>query len=326
MRRSFTSIIKGWFSSARKALRTQRGRNVVLYAVCLVVAFLFWVMMTLDEPTERDYHIRCQLVNVPDSIVVVDDLPPYLSVVVKGKGTQFVRKDVLGLPVMELDFRQYSNNNGYITLSRAKLDSKLRELFGGGVTILAVVPDTLRLGFTSGAGYKLPLKVNADVTTSSHSVISGPIRAALDSVRVYTVGNIRPHIEYVETQTISCHDISDTTRVNVGMKRIAGVRVVPETVEVTIPVELLVSKKVSLPVRVENLPENTRMITYPSTIEVSYLVPMRLSNHTINARAVIDYNNANASTRFAPVSIESPKGGYRMVSVSQDSVEYVIER
>lgn len=310
-----------------RALRTRRGQNVGLYLVCLVVAFLFWVMMSLDETTERDYNISVQLTNVPDSVVIVGNMPTELSVVVKGKGTQFLRYDITGVPVMEIDFRQYSGIGDYVVLSRTKIDSRVRDLFGQGVSIVAVNPDSIRVGYTSGRGYKLPLKIDWNVTTSTHSVISGPVTASQDSVMVYTVGNIRPDIEVVETKHIQLADVSDTTVVNVGIKQMPGVRVVPGSVDVTIPVELLVSKKCSLPVRFVNLPENTRVITYPSVVEVSYLVPMRLSNSEISAKAVVDYNEINQSSRLAPVEIQTEAGGgYRLVSVSQDSLEYVIER
>lgn len=326
MKLSVGKKIGNWFASIGRALRTRRGHNVVLYLICLAVAFLFWIMMSLDEPTERDYRIPLELTNVPDSVVVVGNLPPYLSVVVKGKGTQFVRYDVMGVPMLSIDFRQYTGAGDYISLSRAKLDSKLRELFGQGVSILAVNPDSLYVGYTSGSGFKVPVKIDWDVQTSSHSVISGPIRSSIDSVMVYTVSNLRPNVEFIETEPISLRNISDTTVVNVALKHGAGLRVIPDHVDVTIPVELLVSKKSSLPIRFKNLPENTRVITYPSVIEVSYLVPVRLSNAAISAKAIVDYNLINQTSRLAPVEIESGSGGYRIVSVSQDSVEYVIER
>lgn len=276
--------------------------------------------------TERDYRIPVQLTHVPDSVVVVGKLPTDLSIVVKGKGTQFVRYDIMGVPVMEIDFRQYSGFGDYISLSRTKLDSRLRDIFGQGVSIIAVNPDSIRVGYTSGSGYKIPLKVNWDVTTSSHSVISGPVIASQDSVMVYTVGNVRPDIESMETDMIKLVNLSDTTVVSVDIKHVAGVRSIPEKIDVTIPVELLVSKKCTIPIKFDNLPENTRLITYPSVIEVSYLVPMRLSNMQIEANAVIDYNEINPSTRLAPVEIRSADRGFRIVSVSQDSVEYVVER
>lgn len=312
-------------TTVNKKLHTRRGQNLVLYLLCLVVAFIFWGILTLDETTERDYEVPVELINVPDSVVMISDIPRSVNVVLKGKGTQFVRYYFIDVPTMKIDFRQFSGS-GAVRLSRSKIDSRLRDLFGQGVTIVSVNPDSIRLAYSSGTGYRVPLKVNAKIAPSSNSVVSGPIMAALDSVKIYTLNGEAPTIDFVETEVLNRVDLSDTLVCEVGIKKIPGVRVVPDRINVTVPVELLVSKKCSLPISTVNVPDDSRMITYPSTVEVSYLVPMRLSNQTLPAQAVIDYNNLNPESRYAPVSIESMPGGYKIVSVSQDSVEYVIER
>lgn len=313
-------------TAVKRGLKTRRGRSFVLYLLCLVVAFLFWVIITLDETTERDYEVPVELVNVPDSVVLISDVPASINVVMKGKGTQFLRYYLMSVPAMEIDFRQYSVGGKSISLSRSKIDSKLREIFGQGVSIISVHPDSIRVRYTSGPGYKLPLRINADVTASSHSVISGPVTGAMDSVRVYTINGEAPDFDFVETEELRRNDVSDSLVCDVLIKKVPGVRIVPEKISVTVPAELLVSKKYSLPVKAINVPENARVITYPSTIEVSYLVPMRMSNQEIPARAIVDYNTLNGSSRNAAVNIESMPGGYKIVSVSQDSVEYVIEK
>ena len=43
-------------------------------------------------------------------------------------------------------------------------------------------------------------------------------------------------------------------------------------------------------------------------------------------KASVDYKALNAGSRNAKVEVEAMPGGYKVVSVSQDSVEYVIER
>ncbi|MCM1292120.1 MAG: hypothetical protein NC111_00155 [Bacteroides sp.] len=310
----------------RQKFRTRRGHNVIVYLICLAAAFLFWVIMTLDETTERDYHVSVELVNVPDSVVLVGDVPSSVNVVVKGKGTQFLRYSIMSVPTLKIDFRQYATADNYLRLSRAKLDVRIRELFGQGVSVVSVVPDSIRVGFTTGKGYKVPLKVNANVSASGHSTISGPVTAAFDSVTIYTLDNNPPDLDMVETEELRVNNLSDTTVVNVALKRQSGMRMIPDHVNVTVPVEMLVSKKCSLPIKVVNLPENTHLITYPSAIEVSYLTPMRLSNTPIEAQAVIDYNSISPSSRYAAVSVQAPAGGFKIVSVSQDSVEYVVER
>jgi len=326
MEKSPRRLVSRTVGSVNRKLHTRKGRNLVLYLLCFVVAFFFWGIITLDETAERDYEIPVEFINVPDSVVVINEAPRRVNVVVKGKGIQFFRYYFVSLPTMQIDFRQYSGPGNRIFLTRSKIDSRIRDIFGQGVSVVSVNPDSIRLVYTSGKGYMVPLKVNAKVSPSSNSVVSGPVLAALDSVRVYTLSGEQPQVDYVETELLQRHDLSDTLVSEIGIKKIPGLRVIPETVSVTVPVELLVSKKCSLPITAVNVPENARLITYPSSVEVSYLVPMRLSGQALAAHAVIDYNKINSASRYAPVDIESMPGGYRIVSVSQDSVEYVVER
>lgn len=326
MKKSPSKYVLQSVNAFKRGLKTRRGRSFVLYLLCLGIALMFWVIITLDETTEGDYEVPVELVNVPDSVVLISDIPQSINVVIKGKGTQFLRYYLLPVPSMKIDFRQYTAEGSCIKLSQSKIDSKLREIFGQGVSIISVHPDSISLRYTSGSGYKLPLRINATVSASSQSIISGPVSSAIDSVRVYTINGEAPDFDIVETEELRCKDVSDSMICEVNIKKVPGTRIIPESVKVTIPAELLVSKKYSLPVKAINIPENARLITYPSTIEVSYLVPMSLSNQEIPARAIIDYNSLNSSSRYAAVNIEAMPGGYKIVSVSQDSVEYVIEK
>ena len=309
-----------------RKLHTRKGKNALLYMMCFLVAFMFWVFISLDETTERDYEVPVKLVNVPDSVVLVGNVPQSVNVTVKGKGTQFVRYTFTGVPVMTIDFRQYNTGGKKVWLSRAKVDSRLREVFGQGVSILAVNPDSIKVSYATGSGYRLPLHVIADVSSDSRSIISGPIEAAIDSVSVYTVSGRRPDVSYVETEGLVRKDLADTLVCDVAVKQLPGMHIKPEKVEVKVPVELLVSKKRNVPVKVVNLPVGLHMITYPAAVEISYLVPMRLGSQEAPISAVIDYNTLRPGSRNAKVDIRTALSGYKIVSVSQDSVEYVIER
>lgn len=326
MRRRPGELLRTTVKSVDRKLHTRRGRNVVLYLMCFIVAFIFWAIMTLDETTERDLDLEVELVNVPDSVVVIGNVPSDVNVVLKGKGTQFLKYTFVDLPKFTVDFRQF-NEDGAIVLSRTKMDSRLRDIFGQSITILVVHPDSMRIAYSSGKGYKVPLRIVSDVTASTRSVISGPPTADVDSVMVYTVDGMRPDVDFIETEPVMRRDINDTTVCEVSVKQIPGMRVKPEKVSVTVPAELLVSKKKTVAVKAVNVPDGARLITYPASVEISYLVPMRLSaSMDMPVKVTVDYRALNSGSRNAKIEVEPMPGGYKVVSVSQDSVEYVIER
>lgn len=321
-RRLFAALLR----SIDQKVHTRRGRSVLLYVMCFIVAFMFWTMIALDETTERDFEVPLTLVNVPDSVVVVGDVPKSVNVVIKGKGTQFLRYIFNNVPTLEIDYRQYSAGGSRILLSRSLIDVRLREMFGQNTDILAVTPDSISVGFSSGRGFRLPLKVNSRVSASPRSVISGPVMASSDSVSVYTVGGVVPDIDCVETELLVCKDLTDTLVCDLAVKQMPGMRIRPERVRVTVPAELLVSKRRTLPVTSVNVPEGMKLMTYPLTVEVSYLVPMRMSSDELPIKVYVDYNSISGLSRNAKINVTDLPGDYRFVSVSLDSVEYVIER
>lgn len=311
----------------QEGLRTRRGRDVVLYLLCLCVAASFWLMISLDEEIERDYELEVVVQNVPDSVVLVSDVPSTINVLLKGKGTQFFRYHFKKLPRFNIDFRQYTDKDKMIYMSRGKMDSRIRDMFGQNVSVLAVTPDSLKVLFTSiSDGRKLPIHINVTATASPQSVLSGKITSNIDSVTVYSSSPLPKSIKYVTTDAISLNEVRDTLVKVVPIKAIPGVKIYPPEIEVTIPAELLMSKKEKLPIGSKNMPERQAVSVFPQFVEISYLVPMSKYNNEVGIEAFVDYKEFhNSPSTRAKVNISPLPQSYRLVSVSQDSVGYVVE-
>ncbi len=316
------------FSKLQKAinrkLHTSTGRNIGTYLMCVVAAFVFWTFITLDEEVERDYKIPLKIANIPDSVVVIGNTPSSINAVIKGRGRQFLKYSLNRVPEMLLDFRQYSLENS-ILLSRGKLDSKLRDIFGQNIDILVVNPDSIKIEYTSKQGKKLPLVINYDITPGLQSIISGQIKATIDSVIAYSINEIPANIQSIETEVLTLHNVSDTTICEVAIKQPLGIRVVPDKVNVIVPAELLIAKKRNIPITITNVPNNIKLITFPSNVELEYMVPMRLFNKDFTATASVDFKKIGNNSRHAKVDMSDLPYGYRIISLTPDSVEYYIE-
>lgn len=78
-------------SRIKAAVRSKRGKDVLLYLLFVAVAFVFWVFMSLDTQMQRDFEVPVELQNVPDSVTLITQPPEVLSVSVKGKDAQLLR-------------------------------------------------------------------------------------------------------------------------------------------------------------------------------------------------------------------------------------------
>lgn len=314
------------FDRVSGALRTTKGRNVLIYLAFVCVAFIFWCLMSLDSEVQRNYDIPLRLENFPDSLTVIHDIPGDLSATVQGKGSQLLRF-IWGEPSpMKVQFDASAASDGTFTLSQQKLEARLRDYFGGGVSILSVKPDSLSLTFTASEGKRVALHVNAQIETDLQSIESGIPVANVDSVTLYSTGPIPRSITSVSTELLSRTGLTDTTRFDVKVQAPRGMRVIPDHVIVTVPVEQLVSKKVRVEVNGSGVPDGTRLLLFPSSVEVSFLVPISNSRDEYPIRAYVDYREAARSTNGKAAVLLGPiPGRYYSISHSPDSVEFIIE-
>lgn len=307
--------------------RSEGGRNLMLYLVFVAIAFVFWALMSLDNQVQRDFDVPLEIQDMPDSVTVISDLPSSLSVSVRAKGSQLLRFMFSSkTPALKVKFEPSMLRDNHLLLNRARLDARLRDYFGSGVVISAWRPETVNALITSLPGKKLPVEVNADITTDLQCTLSGPVRSLTDSVTVYSASDIPAVITHVVTVPVVKSGLKDSTRLDVKLEPIPGLKIEPSTVTVLIPIETLISRKRMIPVEVLNTPANTNVILFPSKVEISYLVPISAYNEEYPMKAYADYNAIAPGVSKLSLFLSTPGGAMRNVSMSLDSVEYVVEK
>lgn len=311
--------------SVADAIHSSKGRDILLYLLFLCVAFAFWLTMSLDTEIQREFEVPVEVDNLPDSITLVGNVPSAFSVGVQGKGYQLLRYSWGNIPMMKIRMTDYIAPDHYFEMSRVKIDTRLRDYFGSGVLITSVRPDSVKVPYTTLPGVKVKLDVNYDVYPQLQYIISGPVKANCDSVLVYGVNGVPRSLTHVETMRIEGHDLTDTTRFEVRVRPQEGLRMIPDRVIVTVPVEPLIAKSFETPVIITNLPKGTDMITFPSKARVSYLVPMSAYNDECPIRVYVDYEDLTSTSSRLKLHHSLVPEIYRDIVIEPDSVEFIIE-
>lgn len=318
--------IKQARASLTTAARSSKGKDVLMYLLFVVIAFIFWVLLSLDSEITKDYEVPLEITEVPDSVHLLGNIPASINVSVRGKGAQLIRYEWGSMPRLTMRFKDYATKKDRMSVSRIRLDARLRDYFGSGVVINTIKPDTLGVAYTTNPGVKVPLHVVADIRPDLQYTLSGPVTANTDSVMVYSLTPLPDDFRYVVTEPVNLSGIKDTTQVNVAVASVSNAKIVPATVDVTVPVEPLISKRRQATVDVVGLPSNTSLITFPSKVTFTYLVPMGVYNKEFPLRAYVDYDDVNPVTKKIPVRIGAVPPFFSGVTVTPDSVEYIIER
>ncbi len=305
--------------------KSTRGGDLLVFIICLGIATVFWLFLSLYDEVEKDYDVPFEIENLPDSIVIVDPLPQTINVVVQGKGVQFLRFLWHDLPALKVNFENYSSSSGYFSIPRQKFDGLFRDYFGQGVKIVSIRPESVRSIYTSNVGRKLPVIIKCDLQPNMQYVISGPVKSDVDSVMVYSATDLPRDLAAVETYPVVKSGLKDTTELIVKIRPVEGLRIIPDQVKLTVPVEPLIAKKRTVPIDVVNVPDDVRLITFPSSAEVSYLVPMSEYGRETSLKLFVDFGAIDRASQKVRVQAIPGAAGLKNLSFKPDSVEYIIE-
>lgn len=305
---------------------SQRSKDLLLYLIFLLISFIFWLLLTLNNSVQKDFIIDINVKSVPDSTTLINVVPSQIRASIKDKGSSLLKYTLGRHPVTSINFQDYSGN-GIFRVSSVELKSIIREIFGSNATIYSISPDSLYSKYTNIPGKSVPVKISCDVKTNYQYVIGGEIKSIPDSVKVYSDRSTLAMINAVNTINFSETDLKDTLIHETKIHAIKDVRIIPDKVKVVVPVEQLITKNRTIPILVKNVPENINFITFPSKVTASYLVPLSKYNNNDYIYAEADYKDLLQKKRSKlHIKISSLPEIYKNVSLSIDSVEYIIEK
>lgn len=308
-----------FFSSAR-------GRDVLLYVLFVAISAIFWSVLTLGNSMQTHYKVKLTIDGIPEGTTLITDAPEYIDVSVRNNGYAFVRYMVGAIPEVSINFGRFADGKGRVVLAKQNIEDLLREAFGKDASIDAFSPEQLEIRYTTNPGKKVPVVVDGDFTSDLQYVVNGNVKVTPGYVTVFSDANNLSSIEAVSTMHIVRHNLKESETVKVALLKKENVRIEPDSVVVTIPVEPLVSKEQEVAITVANCPEGEHLVAFPATVKISYLVPLSVYNKNTSQSPVVfvDYKDVQNGKNKIPLHT-AKSNVFQGVSLPVDSVEYIIE-
>ncbi|MDE7345697.1 MAG: YbbR-like domain-containing protein [Muribaculaceae bacterium] len=289
---------------------------------------MFWLILTLNDSVQDSCLVSVRIINKPDSITFISEVPKTIHVEVKDKGSSLMRSMWMKKPTINLNFRELAEK-GQLICSKSDMMSSLKETFGTSATIISSSIDSLRLVYTDRPGKAIPVVVAVKAHARAGYLVYGQPVSEPTRVTAYGPREIIDTLTRVMTKSYLEADLSESISFKAELKSIPGVRIIPGSVHVKVNVEPLVAKEDIVTVMAENVPHDENLLLFPSNVRVSYYVPMsEFSEDKKAVRVVVDYNDvATHMGERIPLRIEPVKGVYAVnPRLHSDSVEYTLVR
>ena len=304
------------------------AKKLLSYFFFVIMSAIFWMFNAANKNHIQDIELPLQIVNVPDSVLFLSNPPSklYLTVQESGLNSLFRRKSVI-----TINFNEYDLGNGFFKVNSQQLNALVREKYSKESSVNSVLPDSISLRYVDPRVdvRRVPIILDFSATANMQYEIVGETTMSSDSVTIYANRDVLSSVAQVYTYHVEETELTDTLRRKIAIAQIPNARIEPSEVLVTVPVEKLIKKVRTIPITVKNRPDNVNLITFPTMVKVSYLVPKnQYNNSDLRITAIVDYNDVINSPKTNKIELrlgEVPMA-YKNVSLETDSVEYIIER
>ncbi len=317
-----------WLSSLSKKLSS---KETFLFLFFVVIAALFWILLSFNNNITRDITINV-VVNKPKSITLINDVPSTVTVTVKDRGLSFLKSFFQSTPTIELDLSKYINEkNSTMEIAPNQLINEVRRAINNEATIIKVIPESIVSKYTTLPGKKVPInwEDNIENIIPDKQFVINPdlIKTDPDSAIVYALDQATLFkVNEVDISTVEVANLTSTFTKEVTIKGINNVKIVPDRVKLTVPVEPLIRKDFNASISLRNQPHGVRVLVFPPSIDVTFLVPQSHYRDPVNLTVIVDYNDIDPKNNKVNIKLGEVSGNYTNVTLPIDSVNYLIER
>jgi len=317
----FRSIIKFLFSKANK--------EFVIFLLFFALAGIFWLITALNQNYEQEVKILVHYTNIPKNAVMTSEETDTLSLTLRDKG--FALLPYIYDPQekgIEIDFMMYSKALGSGSVSNADLVKIVEKTLPASTRLVSIKPDHLSFFYNFGEKKRVPVEWRGQVEPEPLYFLSG-YRCTPDSVTVYASVSKLDSINVVYTEDLNHTGFHDTLQVNAPLLKMAGVKMVPDHVDITFFTDILTEERIDgIPVIGINMPEGKVLRTFPAKVSATFVTGMRtyksLSKNDFVVAADYQEFSKTPSTKCAVRLMKAPQGISR-ISITPSNVDYLIE-
>lgn len=308
-------------------IESSRTRSILLYSVFVLISTILWCFLTLNNSITVEYELPVKIIK-PANVRFLSELPDTITVTVTDKGSSLVKRILMPNPKLELRFDEYTDGENTFKVDAAQLRRLIARQFGRTATFQTILPENINVRYTDQPGKRVPVVLDVEVEPALLHTRNGVIERDHDSVLVFADYKTLKDITEVYTYHVKETGLTDTLRRRVAISPIRGAVMEPRSIEITIPIEKLVTRSQRVPISVRNAPNNINVVLFPSNVDVTYRAPMSEIHKEGVLTVVVDYNNINLTTPGNKVPIQAGEvpGVYEDVRLAMDSVEYIIEK
>ncbi|MEX2572882.1 MAG: CdaR family protein, partial [Balneolaceae bacterium] len=255
--------------------------KILVFGISFVLAFCLWFIVNLSRDFNITVELPLEVGNLPQEMALTTDPPDAAFVGVSGEGWALISL-YNNPPEIQVDVNEEDVN------LFEKVQNQISVL--SDVNITNVDPYRLDLNLEEKIRKEVPVEAHLDIETRNRYEIIGEPDLEPQTVVISGAASRIQEIEGVDTRLVELVDVHEDLDLELEIEvPERGIAVSPDKIRYTVEVTEFTEGEARIPVRIRNLPPGQAVTYNPSTITVTYTVPIHQYSEVQDRRPFIVY-------------------------------------
>lgn len=262
---------------SKKLSGIKPGKNLSVFLVCLLLAFLFWMLNAFTKQYSTVIEIPIEYLNIPKDKILSKSLPVKTSVEVTGTGFRLLTVSVFDSPEpILIDFNVGNKQIGFKKLVSSfgpdQLRSQVLNNFPSDLSLSSLSIDSLKVIVEDKSKKSLKVGVNLAMDIEYPFFINGQIIIEPKTITIMGGNSAIQSMDSIYTDLLDLGNLQSSFKQLIKLNIPKELESNIDEVTIEIPVDEYTEGKIEIPIEIENLGEMKQLIVLPSSITVTYLV------------------------------------------------------
>jgi len=306
-----------------------RSKKLNVFLIFFILAFFTLILAKLSTSYTNTVKFNVKLKNIPDEMVVLNNLSNTLNFTMTADGFEWMRY-YLQTPAVEIDFKnEVKKLDSLYVWSLSRGFAGINRQFKKDIIVKTINPDTLFFKVDINAIKMIPVKLSLEINYSPGYNVLNTIVTEPDSVKVIGPESLLSKLDIIETETLIQSNVNKPFNSRLKLKLNAldsQIIVKTKTVNVNVNVEKFTEGTLSIPITIINIPKNVKVNYFPKNINLTYYTSLE-SYNTINTdefEVICDFKEHNTKSSYlTPKLIKSPNA-IKTSRLHEQKIEYII--
>lgn len=252
----------------------QQWKETLIVLFFILLSFGFWLLQQLQQEYEIEISAPVRYKNIPSEMELTEEYPWEVVAKIRDKGTILINYTWLhSFSPIEINLNDIRKEGTY-QVTRRTIEANIAKHLISTTSLLGFDPETIMIEYNVLENKEVQVQADISVELEPGYQIAGLITVVPEKVRIYANNISLDLITSVNTVNREIKKANRTQEIKLQLQKIDNVRMDPDEVTVTVPIEEFTEKRLLVAIRCNDLPDNYILRSFPSTVEVVCNVPI----------------------------------------------------